>query len=89
MKKLNNIISSFRQIKLDNFDFIKKCEYLATKTDGYSGREISKLIVSCQAGAYSSDDGKLTEKMIDAKLDSSLASHEKKQKWRSDEERDL
>jgi len=78
-----------KQIKLDNFDFIKKCEYLATKTDGYSGREISKLIVSCQAGAYSSDDGKLTEKMIDAKLDSSLASHEKKQKWRSDEERDL
>lgn len=78
-----------KQIKLDNFDFIKKCEDLAAKTDGFSGREISKLIVSCQASAYSSEDGKLTEKMIDAKLDSALASHDKKIKWRSEEEKNL
>jgi len=71
---------------LDKFDFSKKCEQLAVKTDGYSGREISKLIVSCQAGAYASEDGILTEKMVDDKLAQSLASHEKKMKWRSEEE---
>ncbi len=71
---------------MDKFDFSKKCEELAVKTDGYSGREISKLIVSCQAGAYASEDGILTEKMVDVKLAQSLASHEKKIKWRSDEE---
>lgn len=71
---------------MDKFDFSKKCEELAVKTDGYSGREISKLIVSCQSAAYSSDDGILTEKMIDERLAQSLASHDKKIKWRSGEE---
>ena len=72
---------------MDKFDFIKKCEELATKTDSFSGREISKLIVACQAGAYASDDGILTEKMIDDKLLIAKGSHEKKIKWRSDGEK--
>ncbi len=71
---------------MDNFDLIKKCEELAEKTKDFSGREISKLIVSCQASAYSSEDGKLTEKMIDDKLKLSLLAHEKKMKWRSEGE---
>jgi ATPase family AAA domain-containing protein 3A/B len=73
---------------LDKFDFSKKCEELAKKTEGFSGREISKLIVSCQAGAYSSEDGMLTEKMIDDKLALALVSHEKKMQWRSTEEKE-
>jgi ATPase family AAA domain-containing protein 3A/B len=73
---------------LDNFDFIKKCEELAAKTDGFSGREISKLIVSCQAGAYASEEGKLTEAMINEKLRLALLGHEKKMKWRSVEEKE-
>ena len=84
--KLNYFYEFNRQIKLEKFDFIKKCEELAAKTDKYSGREISKLIVSCQAAAYASEDGILTEKMIDEKLSQSLASHDKKIKWRSEEE---
>ena len=48
---------------------------------------MSKLIVACQAGAYASEDGKLTEKMINEKLALAIASHEKKMKWRSDEEK--
>ena len=59
---------------------------MASKTDAFSGREISKLIVACQAGAYASDDGKLTEKMINDKLVIALGAHEKKMKWRSEEE---
>jgi ATPase family AAA domain-containing protein 3A/B len=75
-----------KEIKLDKFDFSAKCAQLAAKTEGFSGREISKLIVACQAGAYSSEDGTLTEKMIDEKLALALASHEKKMEWRSVEE---
>jgi ATPase family AAA domain-containing protein 3A/B len=71
---------------LGSFNFTDKCNQLAEKTDTFSGRELSKLIVSCQAAAYSSDDGVLTEKMIDDKLKQALESHEKKIKWRSDEE---
>jgi len=76
-----------RQIKLDSFDLIKKVEELASKTNGFSGREISKLIVSCQAGAYASEDGKLTEAMINEKVRLALISHEKKMKWRSESEK--
>jgi ATPase family AAA domain-containing protein 3A/B len=80
--------SGTKQIKLDKFDFSKKCAELAAKTEGFSGRAISKLIVACQAGAYSSDDGKLTEKMIDDKLELARAAHEKKIKWRSEGEKE-
>ena len=67
---------------------MKKCEELATKAENFSGREISKLIVACQAGAYASDDGMLTVKMIDDKLAIALAAHEKKIKWRSEGEKE-
>ena len=66
---------------------IKKCDHLAERTEGFSGREISKLIVACQAGAYASDDGKLTEKMIDEKLELALKAHDKKMQWRSEGEK--
>lgn len=77
-----------KQIKLDSFDFVKKCEELAAKTEGFSGREISKLIVSCQAGAYASEDGLLTENIIEQKLKFALEGHEKKMKWRSEQEKE-
>lgn len=35
-------------IKLGAFGLEKKCEYLAEKTDGFSGREIAKLLAACQ-----------------------------------------
>lgn len=73
---------------MDNFDFIKKCEDLASRTNGFSGREISKLIVSCQAGAFAAEDGKLTEKMIEDKLKLAMDAHDKKMKWRSDFEKE-
>ena len=84
----NRMLCIIRQIKLDKFDFIKKCEYLAEKTDGFSGREISKLIVSCQAAAYAAEDGLLTEKMIEEKLRLAMEAHDKKMKWRSDFEKE-
>ncbi|CAF0742374.1 unnamed protein product [Didymodactylos carnosus] len=76
-----------RKIKIDSFDFEKKCEELAQKTDGFSGREIAKLLAACQATAYASEDGTLTEAMIDTKLRYALDSHVKKVAWRAEEER--
>jgi ATPase family AAA domain-containing protein 3A/B len=69
---------------VDNFDFKKKCEEIATKTDGFSGRELSKLLVACQAATYASDDGLFTEKMFDKKLELALDAHKKKMEWKSD-----
>lgn len=37
-----------RPIKIGEFDFEKKCEDLAQRTDGFSGREIAKLLAACQ-----------------------------------------
>ncbi len=54
------------------------------KTEGFSGRELSKLLVACQAATYASDDGIFTEKMFDKKLDLALESHKKKQEWKSE-----
>ncbi|UJR15904.1 hypothetical protein I4U23_002826 [Adineta vaga] len=76
-----------RPIKIGGFDFEKKCEELAQHTDGFSGREIAKLLAACQASAYASEDGTLTEEMIDKKLRDALESHRKKVQWRAEEER--
>jgi hypothetical protein len=40
--------SFVRPIKIGAFDFEKKCEELAQRTDGFSGREIAKLLAACQ-----------------------------------------
>jgi hypothetical protein len=43
----------FSPIKIDGFDFEKKCEELAQRTDGFSGREIAKLLAACQVSLFS------------------------------------
>jgi hypothetical protein len=40
-----------------------------------------------QASAYASEDGTLTEEMIDKKFRDALESHRKKVEWRAEEER--
>lgn len=45
------------------------------------------LSFSSQASAYASEDGTLTEEMIDKKLRDALESHRKKVEWRAEEER--
>ena len=80
-------IFRFSKIKVDNFDFKKKCEEIATKLDSFSGREISKLMVSCQAATFASDSGLFTEKIFDQKVELALISHKKKMEWRSEHEK--
>lgn len=39
-----------RRLKLAQFDYGKKCSEIAARTEGMSGREISKLGVAWQVG---------------------------------------
>jgi hypothetical protein len=39
----SSCLLSFRRLKVAEFDYGKKCSDIAAKTDGLSGREISKL----------------------------------------------
>uniref|UniRef100_A0A8C5DQ00 AAA+ ATPase domain-containing protein n=1 Tax=Gouania willdenowi TaxID=441366 RepID=A0A8C5DQ00_GOUWI len=70
-----------QRMKLAQFDYGKKCSDIAKRIDGMSGREISKLGVAWQAAAYSSEDGILTEAMIDARVDDAIKQHLQKMDW--------
>ncbi|KAI3381339.1 hypothetical protein SNEBB_006415 [Seison nebaliae] len=73
-----------RNIELEEFDLASKCREIAGLTEGFSGREISKLIIACQAAAFASEDGKLTWKMIEDKIQISRTAHERKVDWNKD-----
>lgn len=64
-----------------DFDWIAKMTKLAKETKGLSGRELSKLVFGWQASAYASDDGVLTEKLIDRNMEESLRQHAQKMDW--------
>ncbi|XP_063292483.1 ATPase family AAA domain-containing protein 3-B [Pelobates fuscus] len=77
-----------QRLKLAQFDYGKKCSELATLTEGMSGREISKLGVAWQAAAYASEDGILTEEMIDARVADAIRQHQQKMEWLKAEGKD-
>ncbi|KAM9298952.1 ATPase family AAA domain-containing protein 3A [Gastrophryne carolinensis] len=70
-----------QRLKVAQFDYGKKCSELAILTEGMSGREISKLGVAWQAAAYASEDGILTEAMIDARVADAVRQHKQKMEW--------
>lgn len=64
-----------------DFDWIEKMIQLSKKTKGMSGRELSKLVFGWQASAYASEDGVLTEQIIDRNVEEALRQHAKKMDW--------
>lgn len=74
------------RMKLAEFDYGKKCSAMAKLCEGLSGREISKLGVAWQAAAYASEDGVLTEAMIDEKVNDAIIQHQKKVLWQKEQE---
>ncbi|XP_031724713.1 uncharacterized protein LOC116395186 [Anarrhichthys ocellatus] len=70
-----------QRLKLTQFDYGQKCSDIAKRAEGMSGREISKLGVAWQAAAYSSEDGVLTEAMIDSRVDDAVKQHAQKMDW--------
>ncbi|KRY42709.1 ATPase family AAA domain-containing protein 3 [Trichinella spiralis] len=69
------------RLKLADFDWVEKCNAVATKLVGMSGREIAKMVVAWQAAAYASDDGCLTERMIDELTENAVRQHSQKAAW--------
>uniref|UniRef100_A0A8B9X7L6 ATPase family AAA domain containing 3A n=1 Tax=Bos mutus grunniens TaxID=30521 RepID=A0A8B9X7L6_BOSMU len=70
-----------QRLKLAQFDYGKKCSEIAQLTEGMSGREISQLAVAWQAMAYASEDGVLTEAMMDARVQDAIQQHRQKMQW--------
>jgi ATPase family AAA domain-containing protein 3A/B len=56
---------------------------LAEDTAGYSGREISKLAIAWQAGAYGSSDTKVTKEMLMRVLQENQSTKNMKKLWYS------
>lgn len=77
------------RLKLASFDWVEKCNHVAERTDGLSGREIAKLCSRWQAAAYASQDGVLTEQMMEEKVDDVMKEHGKKMKWLDMERRKI
>ncbi|CAM9747262.1 unnamed protein product [Lampetra fluviatilis] len=70
-----------QRLKLAQFDYGKKCSEIAKVAEGMSGREISKLGVAWQAAAYASEDGILTEAMVDSRVSEAMRQHRQKMEW--------
>ncbi|KAF7246567.1 hypothetical protein EG68_09620 [Paragonimus skrjabini miyazakii] len=73
----------------DDIDYTAECEEVARRTEGLSGREISKVAIAWQASlhaaytaAYASEDGILTKAMMEAVVNSAIAANRKKREWR-------
>ncbi|XP_050660877.1 ATPase family AAA domain-containing protein 3C-like [Macaca thibetana thibetana] len=67
-----------QRLKLAQFDYGRKCEEIARLTEGMSGRKIAQLALSCQATAYASEDGVLTEAMLDTCVRDFIRQHQQK-----------
>ncbi|KAL3630804.1 hypothetical protein CASFOL_023788 [Castilleja foliolosa] len=68
------------EIKGLNDDMIKEA---AAKTEGFSGREIAKLMASVQAAVYGSDDCVLDPTLFREVVDYKVAEHQQRKKFAS------
>jgi len=55
----------------------------AEKTEGFSGRELNKMIISMQAAAYATDDATLTRARFEEVLDHFVEQHQQRQQWQA------
>ena len=63
------------KIKLENFDD-NKVSHIAHMTEGFSGRELSKLAIAMQAKAFSVPDKMLTDQMMDDIVSERVKQHQ-------------
>ncbi|VDD85632.1 unnamed protein product [Enterobius vermicularis] len=76
-----------QRLKLADFDWVAKCHEIAEKTDGMSGRELSKLVLGWQASAYAAEDGVLNTAMIDRNTNEAIVQHKRKMMWLDEEQK--
>lgn len=53
----------------------------AAQTTGFSGRELTKMIIGMQAAAYASEDAILTRAAFDRVLAHFIEQHDQRQTW--------
>ena len=53
-------------------------ETIATKLEGFSGREISKLMIAVQSAAYGSEFNALSERLLLTVVESKVDEHRRK-----------
>ncbi|KAL3312565.1 ATPase, AAA [Cichlidogyrus casuarinus] len=66
----------------DSIDYAAKCLEVAKLTEHLSGRELSKVAIAWQAAAFSSEDGVLTDSLMDLIVQNAIESNKKKRMWR-------
>lgn len=54
---------------------------MAAKTEGFSGREIYKLVIAWHDAAFNQENAILTPEMMTTVLESSIVQHQQRQKW--------
>ena len=81
------LTKSANPIKLEGIDDTL-LESIAKQTEGFSGREMSKLVISFQAMAYGDVPAVLTPALIARVMEATHSTKQKKQKWLHDEEID-
>lgn len=59
---------------------------IAAKTDGLSGRQISKMVTAWEHALYASEDGYLTKNMLYKGVEKSLEDNKQRLKWLDEEE---
>ena len=84
-KYLLNPENGSKVITVSNIDE-KSVEEMAQLTEGFSGREISKLAIAWQAAAYGTEAAILDDDMLKQVLKQQIASKDQKKKWLSAEE---
>ena len=84
-KYLLNPEGGAKAITVENIES-EDVQNIAAATDGFSGREISKLAIAWQAAAYGTADAKLTKQMLHDVLLQQRISKNQKKSWLSKEE---
>lgn len=74
-----------KKVETEDFDIEAALEKIAGQTEGFSGREISKLAISLQASVYASPDMLFRERMLYERLQEMLQANQQKAVWSKDE----
>jgi len=72
-------------IEVEEFDADSVLKDIAARSEGFSGREISKLGIALQASAYASPDKTFRPQMLLERLAESLAANKQKKVWKKHE----
>ena len=62
-------------------------ERIATQTEGFSGREITKMVIAWHDAAFTLPDAVLTPELMDKVLSKFHLQHKLKQTWTADEQK--